>query len=353
MIGDLVLLAEVVAFLVAIMVLARACDAEGLFVAWGSAVARAAAGSPVQRLALVGLLATAVTVTLTLDATVVLLTPVLLAGGALARRTAAYASVRLANTGSTLLPVSNLTNLLAFSATGLTFGGFAWLMLPAWAVGVLAELAILRLWFRDDVPAPAPVEPVAAPLFPTAVVIAVLLGVASGLTPWVPAVAGAVIVSVYALVRRTLDGQDLLDAADLPTAVLVLLWGVVVLAVGRTPIGDAVDRLVPGGDGWTSVVLVALLGMALAGVVTNIPATLLLLPAAASTGPVTVLALLVGVNVGGNLTGIASLANLLWWRSGGSSATTWGEFHRLSLLVTPPLVVLCASVLWAWTALVG
>ena len=64
-------------------------------------------------------LAAVVTAILTLDATVVLLTPVVLImarQSALPVRPHAYACTRLANSASLLLPVSNLTNLLAFGA---------------------------------------------------------------------------------------------------------------------------------------------------------------------------------------------------------------------------------------------
>ena len=59
---------------------------------------------------------------LSLDATVVLLTPVVLdTARRLGARPAppAFACAHLANSGSLLLPVANLTNLLALEATGL------------------------------------------------------------------------------------------------------------------------------------------------------------------------------------------------------------------------------------------
>ena len=68
------------------------------------------------------------TAVLSLDATVVLLTPVILTT---VRRLGVrgaphvYATAHLSNSASLLLPVSNLTNLLAFHASGLTFLGFA------------------------------------------------------------------------------------------------------------------------------------------------------------------------------------------------------------------------------------
>ena len=63
--------------------------------------------------------------------------------------------------------------------------------------------------------------------------------------------------------------------------------------------------------------LPALLGIAavaavLSNVVNNLPAVLVMLPLVAASGPAAVLAVLVGVNVGPNLTYVGSLANLLW-----------------------------------------
>lgn len=108
----------------------------------------------------------------------------------------------------------------------------------------------------------------------------------------------------------------------------------------------------PAGTGLGSLVIIALVAMVAANVVNNLPATLLLLPAAASAGPVAVLALLVGVNVGANLTMIGSLANLLWRQSGGRALSSMREFHLLGLATTPLLVVVCTVVLWAWTSLI-
>ncbi|WP_229053391.1 SLC13 family permease [Aeromicrobium sp. Leaf350] len=347
---DLGSLVEVVGFLVAMTVLGRACADEGLFDAWGGHVARASRDP--RRLTLAaGLLAAGITVVLTLDATVVLLTPVLLAAG-LARR-GSLLSVRLANSASTLLPISNLTNLLAISAMGWGFLEFARLMLPVWVVGVAAEIALVAWWCRRD-PAPAaPTGPrVATPLVPAGVVIAVLFGLAAGETPWIVATAGALLIAVHALVTRASSARELLVAANLPLAALVIVWGWVVTWAADTPAGDWVTELLPQDTSWGALVGIALIAMVTANLVNNLPATLLLLPAAAATGPVAIAALLIGVNVGANLTAIGSLANLLWRGSGGRKSVGWGEFHRLGLLATPLLVTLGASVLWAWSLVV-
>lgn len=349
---DLASLAEIVAFLVAMMVLAQACADEGLFDVVGGHVAKLAAGSGTRLLAWAVGLAAVVTAVLSLDATVVLLTPVLLAASA--RRSYAFASVRLANSGSTLLPVSNLTNLLVFASTGLTFVGFTWAMLPVWLVAVVAEYVVLRRWFAGELrePTRVPSESYAVPLFPVAVVIVVLFALAGGTTPWIPATAGAILLAGYALLRGRTTWPDLLAAANLPLSALILLWAFVVSWLGTTSFGGWFDDAMPSGRGLGSLLMIAVVAMVAANLVNNLPATLLLLPAAAAAGPAPVLALLIGVNVGANLTMIGSVANLLWRQSGGRTVSTVREFHVLGLLTTPPLVVLCTLVLWAWTSLI-
>ena len=117
-------LGPVIGFLAAVLVLAQLCDDEGLFTACGAWMARAAAGRPRRLLASVFAVASVITAVLSLDATIVLLTPVVFATAARlgARpRPHVYACTHLSNTASLLLPVSNLTNLLAFAASGLSF----------------------------------------------------------------------------------------------------------------------------------------------------------------------------------------------------------------------------------------
>ena len=346
-------LAQIVGFLVAIMVLARACADEGLFDSLGSKVSVLARGSGTRLLALSVAFAALVSTALSIDAAVVFLTPVLIAASV--TRAHSYASVRLSNSASTLLPVSNLTNLLVFGATGLTFVGFAWAMLPVWIVAIVAEFAALRWWFRDEVcqPYEPPVaSETALPLFPIAVVIVVLLGIAGGTTPVIPAAAGAILLSAYALFRRNTTWRDLLEAANLPFAVFVFVWALVVSALGSTFVGDWFDDAMPSGTGLGSLLLVALVAMIAANLVNNLPATLLLLPAAAAVGPVAVLALLIGVNVGANLTIIGSLANLLWRQSTSRELSSLRGFHALGFATTPLIVALCTVVLWAWTSLI-
>ena len=64
----------------------------------------------------------------------------------------------------------------------------------------------------------------------------------------------------------------------------------------------------------TAALATALLAAVLANLINNLPAVLVLLPLAAPAGPGAVLAVLLGVNIGPNLTFTGSLATLLWRR---------------------------------------
>jgi arsenical pump membrane protein len=61
-----------------------------------------------------------------------------------------YACTHLANSASLLLPVSNLTSLLAFAASGLAFGRFAALMALPWLAVIGTEYAVFGRFFASD-----------------------------------------------------------------------------------------------------------------------------------------------------------------------------------------------------------
>ena len=75
-------LGPVVGFLAAVLVLAQQCDQEGLFQACGAWMARSSAGQPRRLLVQVFVIGSLITAILSLDATVVLLTPVVFATAA-------------------------------------------------------------------------------------------------------------------------------------------------------------------------------------------------------------------------------------------------------------------------------
>jgi arsenical pump membrane protein len=351
-------IAPTVGFLVVVLLLAHLSDREGLFT-WAAAVtARQAGTSPARLFARVVALCAVVTAVLSLDATVILLTPVVLATAAHMRVSArphAWAAGHLANSASLLLPVSNLTNLLAFAATGLSFVQFTGLMLAPWAVAVAVEFLILRRLFADDLAMPVVADPVTEVPAPPVLALVVVgltvvgFGVASlaGLSPVWPGVLGVLVLAVPRLLRRTSTPGELVTAADIPFALFVFGLSVVVLAVLHNGLETGLSTLLPDGSSLLALLAIAAIAAVLANLLNNLPATLALIPVAVAGGTGPVLAVLVGVNIGPNLSYVGSLSNLLWRRVLGDLAPGPRRFTVVGA-ATVPLTILGATVaLWA------
>ncbi|MFE0463949.1 SLC13 family permease [Kitasatospora sp. NPDC058965] len=359
-------LGPVVGFLAAVLVLAQLCADEGLFQACGAWMARSAAGRPRRLLVQVFALASVTTAVLSLDATVVLLTPVVFATAArlgVRPKPHVYACAHLSNTASLLLPVSNLTNLLAFAASGLAFTRFAALMTLPWLVAIGVEYLVLRRFFATDLDAgPRTASVVAAPPMPLFALLTVagtlagfVLTSALGVNPAWAALAGALVLAVRALVRARTTPRAIVRSAALPFLAFVLALGIVVRAVVDHGLAGGLAHLVPHGTALPALLGTAVLAAVLANLINNLPATLVLLPLAAPNGPGAVLAVLLGVNIGPNLTYAGSLATLLWRRivREHESEVDLREFTRLGLLVVPAALVAAVVALWGALQTVG
>ncbi|MET7816367.1 SLC13 family permease [Streptomyces sp. NPDC005395] len=389
-------LLPVVVFLALVLMLAYLCAKEGLFEAVGAAVARRCGGSPRRLLGGVFAVACVVTAVLSLDATAVLLTPVVLATASRAgarARPHVYATAHLANSASLLLPVSNLTNLLAFAASGLTFTRFAALMALPWLAAIAVEYAVFRRFFRADLadpvsvaparvgavpvtgarggPAPAKKPDAAAgaeptvpppptvPRFTVVVVALTLAGFAlaspAGVEPAWAALGGVLVLGVRALARRHVTPRELVGAAAPLFCLFVLALGIVVQAVVVSGPASGLGRLLPDGDSLPALLAVAAVAALLANLVNNLPAVLALLPLAAPAGPAQVLAVLIGVNLGPNLTYVGSLATLLWRRilHRHGIEVELGRFTLLGLLTVPATVAASTAALWGAVRVIG
>ncbi|MEV0529023.1 SLC13 family permease [Streptomyces sp. NPDC050439] len=353
-------LLPVVGFLAAVLVLAQLCADDGLFAAAGDLVARICGGRTRALLGGVFGVAAAITAVLSLDATVVLLTPVVFATAARvgARpRPHVYATAHLANSASLLLPVSNLTNLLALTASGLSFTRFALLMAVPWLVAIGIEYAVFRRYFAADLDAgaeePKEAEPTPVPVFTLVVLGLTLAGFVvtsfAGAEPLWAALAGAAVLAVRALLRRRTSATALVRSANPLFCLFVLALGIVVKAVVDNGLGSGIEWLLPDGASLPALLAIAGLAAVLANLINNLPAILALLPAVAPAGPGPVLAALIGVNIGPNLTYVGSLATLLWRRilhDHGTDAEL-GTFTRLGMLTVPLTLAASTVALWA------
>jgi arsenical pump membrane protein len=358
-------LGPVIGFLAAVLVLAKLCDDEGLFRACGAWMARAAVGSA-NLLLYVFVAASAITAVLSLDATVVLLTPVVFVTAArLGARPKphVYACTHLSNTASLLLPVSNLTNLLAFSVSGLSFARFAALMALPWLAAIAVEYMVFRRFFATDlsagVQAPGSAKPAELPVFALVTVACTLAGFlltsAVGLDPAWAACAGALVLSGRALAQRRTTPSAIVRAAAVPFLAFVLALGIVVRAVVDNGLADGLSHLVPDGTALPDLLAIAALATLLANLINNLPAVLVLLPLTAPAGAGAVLAVLLGVNIGPNLTYAGSLATLLWRRivHQHEHAVELREFTRLGLLAVPLSLAAAVVALWGSLLLIG
>jgi arsenical pump membrane protein len=303
-------------FLAAVVVLAELLSAAEVFDVVATRMAIVAGGSYPRLFGLCVLFASATTAFLNLDTTAVLLTPVMLAvaGRAGVQRLAlAMTTVWFANIASLLLPVSNLTNLLAANRIGLPARSFAGRMLlpQVAAIAVGAGCLWVFWWRRRDAARYRPPDPLVATdpvLFRVAALdaLAFAAAVLAGVPLPAAAVGGAlVLVVAYALRRR-----DALSVRLLPVRLLVLVVGLFLVlgAADRTGFGDLLRSLV--GDGiWRT----AAVGAVLANLVNNLPAYVAVEAAVPAGHADQLLGLLTGVNIGPLVLPWGSLATVIWF----------------------------------------
>ncbi|WP_022900565.1 SLC13 family permease [Humibacter albus] len=357
----------VLLFVVAITIVAELSAEGGLFDVLALWITRAARGSAWLLWLFTVAVAVASTVFLSLDTTAVLLTPIVVA---MARRVRlnplpfALTTVMLANCASLLLPVSNLTNLLAaqrFGAAGSSgvagFVALSWapaivaVLVPAAAVAVLGRRALSS---RYTLPVERGVGEGAAPdgaagdrvlLGASAAVVLVLLpALVSGVPVWVPACGAAGILLLVFAVRR----PGVLRLALVPWPTLLFAGGLFVAMGAIESLGSlAVARAVLGaGTGPWGLLRASGAGFVGANAINNLPAYLAL--EGAARHPLQLMAVLIGVNAGALITPWASLATLLWHSrlSRMGVRVPWRRYMLIGLVVAPVTVAAATLALW-------
>jgi arsenical pump membrane protein len=334
-------------FLATVLVLAELTAAAGVFDVVATLLAIMARGSFAVLFAACVAFAALTTICLNLDTTAVLLTPVMLAlagalrvlgrpepaqcagspgergqrpqGPGVAALPLAMCTVWLANTASLLLPVSNLTNLLAASRIALSPAAFAARMAPAQGAALVVTAAALWLLYwrrgrrgarRYEPPRPfRPADPwlarvagLACLFFVIATLGGLELGVASG-------VAACVVVAAFAVRRRSALRWSLI-----PWRLPVLVTGLflVVQTISLHLLGPLTAALVGSAGGAAGTFRAAATGAALANLVNNLPAYVAGEGGVSPASHVQLLGLLIGVNVGPLVTPWGSLATMLW-----------------------------------------
>ena len=294
---------DVLLFLFALMLLSTLLDASGFF-EWGAIKAALAARGDVKTLYRnVFLLGSLITAFLSLDTTAIILTPIVMAFVArlgLRAKPFLIACAMVANTGSLLLPVSNLTNLLFQSKLHFDFAVFGLRMLLPQIVAIAVNYGVLAFLFRQDLPDgfdPSTLpEPSAVvkdrAFFNVAVVslIAILIGyfVASPLhiPPYAIALTGCVPLLIVGLGRRQVRKRTVVRDIGWPLFPFVAGLFVVVRGVENLGLASiASTALSHAGTSTVAQVLATAFGAGIgSNVVNNIPMALLSLNVLSHTG---------------------------------------------------------------------
>ena len=374
---------------VALIVISLILDEAGFF-AWAALhVARWGGGDGRKLFPLVVLLGAAIAAVFANDGAALLLTPIVLAillrlefppAGALAFT---IACGFIADTASLPLVVSNLVNIVTANYFGVPFGRYAAVMVPVNLASVAATLLVLWLWFRRDIPVRYAVAELELPrqairdraLFRAACPLLALLMVAYFVTGPL-GVPIALVTGAAALVLMAIAGRWATGGRGATIALGKVLrgapWQIVLFSIGMY-------LLVYGlGNSWLTATATGVLawlasqgtfvatigtGFAvavLASVMNNMPATLvgaLAIDAAevpAITRELMIYANIVGNDLGPKFTPIGSLATLLWLHvlAGKGQRISWGQYVRVGLILTPPVLLAALVALWLWLPLV-
>ncbi len=321
--------ADVYLFLIGMMLLSELARSEGVFDWLSSVAVRGAHGSSARLFTLVYGIGTVVTIFMSNDATAVVLTPAILTAVQKAKvlpLPCLFACAFIANAASFVLPISNPANLVVFHHGMPPLG--RWLLsfgVPS-VLSIAATYIVLRLIFRKDLGAIIPEQLDPVPLSANgkivlggfALMIAVLLAASFlnkdlGLPTCLAALAITAVVSIRA-------GSNPLALAR------EISWGTLALVAGLFVLVDAVEsvgalKLTLAALAWAQSLAPAtgaLITGFVVGVANNLVNNLplgLISGATLQAGQVRGLiadAVLIGVDLGPNLSVTGSLATILW-----------------------------------------
>lgn len=354
--------------LVAIMTMTSAAEHLGLLYRVAAVIEPRTRGPVRRAFALTFALSAAIAASLSNDAAILLLTPVVLTliRTVYPRRhpkfVVPFALAVFTAAGVAPLVTSNPMNLVVADRAGIGFNAYAAAMLPVAVVGWLVSYAVLRWRFRevlaDDAPAlgawPAP----AGPMTSTARAAVAVIGGALVSYPVVAAfdgplwaVAASAAAACAALARRA-DVPASRLAGGVAWNVLPFLAGVFVLALALEH-GGAVAWLAGLYDGGTPLPTIGVTSALGSAALNNHPMAVLNVLALDGHPPDHVLAALVGGDLGPRLSPAGSLAGLLWFdtlrRHG--VALRARTFVGVGLLVTLPTLAASLATLWLVRAL--
>ncbi len=350
---------DVYLFLIGMMLLSETARQEGLF-DWVAAIAvNHAGGSPRRLFLLVYGVGMVVTALLSNDAAAVVLTPAVFAAAKKARAEPLpylFVCAFIANAASFVLPISNPANLVLYGdhtpPLGRWLASFA---LPS-LMSIGATYAVLR-WSQRRALAgecdAAVEEPRLSPgawiaLIGVALTAVALLAVSALDMPLgAPTCVMGVLTTAAVLARQRASPLPILRGVSWSVLPLVAGLFVMVEALDRSgltrALAEAMGQAADGSVEATAAVSGAALAV-ISNLMNNLPAGLIVSTAIAQAHPPqkVVDALLIGVDLGPNLSITGSLATILWLNAIRREGEAVGflTFLKIGALVMPPALIL-------------
>lgn len=355
--------ANVLLFLLGMMVITGIAEQAGVFDVLAIRAARSARGSGRLLLLNVFILGALITAFLSLDVTIIVLTPIVYA---VVNRLGIdavpylFACVFVANTASLFLPMSNLTNILVYDLLHLSFAHFAAVMLLPNMAALAVNIGLFFVIFRARIPRAFDTARIgaftagggfrAAAIGLAATLAALLIFGLAGYPLAIPALAVAAALAAISCARHHATASAIRDAVTWPLFPFVIAMFVVIRGVehawlsriGAIPMGTGIGTLfaVAAGTG---------IG---ANIVNNIPTAVAMIAVLRATGPRVpehlAYATLIGTNIGPSIITVGSLATMLWLaivRKRGLTISA-GTYMKVGAIVTPLMVAAAVAALW-------
>ncbi len=349
---------DVYLFLTGMMLLSELARDHGVFDWLSSAALKGSHGSRVRLFSLVYGVGTLVTIFMSNDATAVVLTPAILAvirKAKVAPLPYLFACAMIANAASFVLPISNPANLVVFHAGMPPLG--RWLLsfgLPS-ILSIAATYLVLRFVFRKDLAGSSEEGARANPLSATGKIvlggIASMVGVLLTASAFdrdlgLPTCLAALAITAVVCITARRNPRTLLKEISWATIALVAGLFIMVEAVQSTgalkftrAALQGAQRLAPALAAWITGFVVGVAN----NLINNLPLGLIAgatLHAERATGLIAN-AVLIGVDLGPNLSVTGSLATILWLialRKEKLDVSGW-DFFKVGVIAMPVALV--------------
>ena len=370
---------------VALIIISLLLDWAGFFHWAALHIARWGGGRGRLLFPLVILLGAAIAAVFANDGAALLLTPIVLAillrldfkpAAALAF---IVACGFVADSTSLPLVISNLVNIVSANFFDISFSRYAAVMVPVDLVSLAATLVVLWMFYRRDLPSTYPVSELEAPrnaikdplVFKAAFPLLGLLLVAYfvtapfGVPVSVVTCAGAAVLLALANRSHVIPIRKVLAGA--PWQIVLFSLGMYLVVYGLKNAG-LTDYLAQGlvwlsGHGpFVGTIGTGVAAAVLSSVMNNMPSVLvgaLSIQQAPDLSPLMrelmVYANVIGCDLGPKFTPIGSLATLLWLHvlDTKGQRITWGQYMRVGLVITPPVLLVTLAALALWLPVLG